>query len=308
MNVLVLGGNGFIGSHLVDKLLFEGHTVRVFDKNEEHFRKSLKDVDYHIGEFGNRGLLLEALVGMDVVVHLISTTLPKTSNDDPVFDVQTNIIETLFLLEQCILKSVKKIVFASSGGTVYGIPKNIPVGEENATNPICSYGITKLTIEKYLNLFKRLYNLNYAIIRPSNPFGSRQNPFGIQGVIPVFLGKIIRNETIHIWGNGNVVRDFIYVNDLVDAFYRVITYNTNSNVFNIGSGEGYSLNDLLTIMKNVTGRDLSVEYTKSRTYDVPKIYLDISRARKELNWEPRTTLQEGIKLTWEYITHLSDFE
>jgi UDP-glucose 4-epimerase len=122
------------------------------------------------------------------------------------------------------------------------------------------------------------------------------------------LGKIIRNETIHIWGNGNVVRDFIYVNDLVDAFYRVITYNTNSNVFNIGSGEGYSLNDLLTIMKNVTGRDLSVEYTKSRTYDVPKIYLDISRARKELNWEPRTTLQEGIKLTWEYITHLSDFE
>jgi len=304
MKILVLGGNGFIGSHLVDKLLFEGHFVRVFDKNDEHYRMALPDVDYHIGEFGNRGLLSDALEGIDVVVHLISTTLPKTSNDDPVFDIQSNVIESLFLLEQCVAKNIKKIIFTSSGGTIYGIPQTLPVPEENQTNPICSYGIGKLTIEKYLHLFKQLHNLNYVIIRPSNPFGTRQNPFGIQGVIPVFLGKIIRNEPIQIWGNGNIVRDYVYIEDLVDAFYHAIIYNKTSQVYNIGSGVGHSLNDLLSIMKNVTGHDLSVKYNNSRTYDVPEIYLDITRANKELNWEPHTSLEQGIQNTWDFISNL----
>jgi UDP-glucose 4-epimerase len=304
MNILVLGGNGFIGSHLVDKLLKEGHTVRVFDKSQEHYRPALPGVDYHSGEFGNRGLLAAALKDIDVVVHLISTTLPKTSNDDPVFDVQSNVIETLFLLEQCIAQQVKKIIFTSSGGTVYGIPQVVPVHEENQTNPICSYGISKLTIEKYLRLFKQLHNLDYVIIRPSNPFGSRQNPFGIQGAIPVFLGKIVRKEPIQIWGDGEVVRDFIYVADLADALYRAIIYNTTSSIFNIGSGKGYSLKALLAIMRTVTGHDFSVSYTASRTYDVPEIYLDITRAANELNWVPNTTLQEGIKHTWDFVNKL----
>ena len=305
MKVLVLGGNGFIGSHLVDKLIKEGHFVRVFDKNEEHYRRSLANVDYHLGEFGNRGLLSEALNGIDVVVHLISTTLPKTSNDDPVFDVQSNLIESLFLLEQCVANKIKKIIFASSGGTIYGIPESVPVIEENPTNPICSYGICKLTIEKYLSLFKQLHKLDFVIIRPSNPYGGRQNPFGIQGVIPIFLGKIIRNEPIQIWGNGDIIRDYIFVKDLVNAFYNAIIYKTTSQIFNIGSGEGHSLNDLLSIMKNVTGRDLSVTYTNSRIYDVPKIYLDITRATNELKWEPLTSLEQGIKHTWDFVSNLS---
>lgn len=304
MNILVLGGNGFIGSHLVDKLLLEGHSVRVFDKNDEHYRKALPAVDYHLGEFGNRGLLSEALNGIDVVVHLISTTLPKTSNDDPVFDVQSNVIESLFLLEQCVANKIKKIIFASSGGTVYGVPQSLPVPEDNQTNPICSYGIGKLTIEKYLKLFKQLHNLDYVIIRPSNPFGCRQNPFGIQGVIPVFLGKILRNDPIQIWGTGKVVRDFIYVEDLADALYKAIIYKTASQVFNIGSGEGHSLNDLLSVMRSVTMRDFTVTYTTGRAYDVPKIYLDISRATNELNWEPHTSLEEGIKNTWDFVVKL----
>lgn len=308
MNVLVLGGNGFIGSHLVDKLLKEGHSVRVFDKNEEHFRKPLQKVDYHLGEFGNRGLLLEALKDMDVVVHLISTTLPKTSNDDPVFDVQSNIVESLFLLEQCVKIGIKKIIFASSGGTIYGVPDAVPVAEENATNPICSYGICKLAIEKYLMLYKQLYNLNYTILRPSNPYGSRQNPFGIQGAIPVFLGKILRNETIQIWGTGNVVRDFIYIEDVVNAFHRSIIHDSNIKIFNIGSGKGHSLNDLLSIIRNVTEIDVSINYTKSRTYDVSEIYLDISNAKKELHWEPHTSLEEGIKLTWEFVKNLPNIK
>lgn len=304
MNILVLGGNGFIGSHLVDKLLFEGHIVRVFDKSEEHYRKALPNVDYHLGEFGNRGLLSEALKDIDVVVHLISTTLPKTSNDDPVFDIQSNVIESLFLLEQCVANKVKKVIFVSSGGTVYGIPQSLPVLEENQTNPICSYGISKLAIEKYLILFKQLYNLDFVIVRPSNPFGSRQNPFGIQGVIPVFLGKILRGDPIQIWGNGSIVRDFIYIEDLVEALYRAINCNSTFHIFNIGSGRGTSLNDLLSIMRSVTEKNPSVLYTSSRTYDVPAIFLDISKAGEELKWKPRISLEEGIAQTWKFVKNL----
>ena len=308
MKILVLGGNGFIGSHLVDKLLFEGHSVRVFDKNEEHYRKRLDGVEYHVGEFGNRGVLSDALNGIDVVAHLICTTLPKTSNDDPVFDIQSNVIETLFLLEQCIANKIKKIIFASSGGTIYGIPQVLPVKEDDQTNPICSYGIGKLTIEKYLYLFKKLHGLDFVIIRPSNPFGSRQNPYGIQGVIPVFLGKISRNEPIQIWGTGGIVRDYIYIDDLVDAFNLSIVNNTISHTYNIGSGKGYSLNDLLSIMKKVTKRDFSVTYTAARAYDVPEIYLDITKASKELQWEPLKTLEQGIKCTWDFVSNLSSQE
>lgn len=305
MKVLILGGNGFIGSHLVDKFLVEGHSVRVFDKNEEHYRGQLPNVDYHLGEFGNRGLLSEALDGVDVVVHLISTTLPKTSNDDPVFDVKSNVIETLFLLEQCVEKKVKKIIFTSSGGTVYGIPQNLPVREDHIMEPICSYGIGKLTIEKYLALFKQLHNLDYVIIRPSNPFGSRQNPFGIQGAIPVFLGKIAQNKPLQIWGDGEVIRDYLYVEDLVDAIFISVIKKTMSTTFNIGSGNGSSLNQLLAIMKEVTNCDFEVSYTEARSYDVPEIYLDITRANTELGWKPSKSLEYGIKQTWDFINNLN---
>ena len=305
MNILVFGGNGFIGSHLVDKLLLEGHSVRVFDKNDEHYRLPLKNVDYYLGEFGNRGLISEALHDIDIVVHLISTTVPKTSNDDTVFDVQSNVVESLFLFEQCVAKKIKKVIFVSSGGTVYGIPESLPVLEENSTNPICSYGICKLTIEKYLYLFKKLYNLDYVIIRPSNPFGARQNPFGIQGVISVFLGTILKNEPIQIWGSGDIIRDFLYIDDLEEAIYRSIIFNTSSSVFNIASGEGHSLNDLLNIMREVTGKEFTVNYSPERKYDVPEIYLDIDKAKNELNWSPQISLEVGIDYTWNFVKNIT---
>jgi UDP-glucose 4-epimerase len=304
MKILILGGNGFIGSNLVDKLLLEGHYVRVFDQNKEYYRNPLPEVNYHYGDFGNRELLSLALMNIDIVVHLISTTLPKTSNDDPIFDIQSNVIETLFLLEKCVEYNIKKVIFTSSGGTVYGVPESIPVLENHKTNPICSYGISKLTIEKYLFLFNELYNLDYVILRPSNPFGIRQNPFGTQGAIPIFLGKILKNEPIEIWGNGDVIRDYLNVEDLVGAIYCSIINKTNSKIFNIGSGQGHSLNDLLTIMKNVTDRDFLITYADSRTCDVPEIYLDITRSKKELFWKPTNTLEYGINKTWEFVNNL----
>lgn len=301
MNALIIGGNGFIGSHLIDKLLNEGHFVRVLDKYQERYRSPLPDVEYCYGEFGNRGLLLEALKDIDVVFHLVSTTLPKTSNDDPVFDVQSNVIETLFLLEQCVAVKIKKIVFTSSGGTVYGKTDILPITELSPTEPECSYGISKLTIEKYLALYKQLFGLNYTIIRPANPYGPRQNPDGIQGAIPVFLNKVVKGQEIEIWGDGEVVRDFIHVSDLVEGIYKCSVIDTKSKIFNIGSGSGNSLNELVELIKQITHKNVQVKYKPVRSFDVKKVYLDITRAQQELNWSPAIALPQGIFNTWQFI-------
>ncbi len=301
MNVLVIGGNGFIGSNLVDLLLIENHSVRVFDKYLGGDRKSNDQVEYIVGDFGNRGLLNSALDGIDIVYHLVSTSVPKTSNDDPAYDVMSNVVETIHLLEQCVKKQIQKIVFTSSGGTVYGRPQYLPVPETAMTDPECSYGIVKLAIEKYLALFNHIYGLNYIVIRPSNPFGPRQNAEGIQGVISVFMRKMMRGETVTIWGDGSVVRDYIYISDLVNAIYIASMTNTNSKIYNIGSGEGKSINQIVEILRDVTSMPGNVEYLNSRQFDIPEIILDISKAVNELMWRPQISIIEGIRMTYEYM-------
>ena len=305
MNCLILGGNGFIGSHLIDRLVSEGHRVRVYDKYKELYRPEKVKVDYRYGDFSNRILLAEALVDVDIVFHLITTTLPKTSNENPIFDVQTNVIETIYLLEQCVAKKIKKIVFASSGGTIYGAKENSPIHESYPTDPECSYGITKLTIEKYLALFYQLHGLDYVIVRPSNPYGCRQNPSGSQGAISVFLGRVVQNKPIEVWGDGEVVRDYIFIDDLVDGIYKASFKKTLSKIFNLGSGEGRSLNEVIQVIRSVVGREVIVNYTDSRSFDVNKIWLDVSRAKKQLSWCPRIPLEKGIEQTFNFINHIS---
>jgi UDP-glucose 4-epimerase len=304
MNMLILGGNGFIGSHLVDRLLAEGHNVRVFDKYEEHYRKPVAGVDYCVGDFGNRGMLSDALAGIDMVFHLISTTLPKTSNDDPAFDVQSNVIETIFLLEQCVAKKIRKVIYISSGGAIYGKPSSLPISETCPTEPECSYGITKLIVEKYLALFNHLYGLDYVVLRPSNPYGSRQKPDGIQGAISVFLGRVAQGKSLEIWGDGRVVRDYIFVDDLIDGIYRGAFHNAPSRIFNLGSGIGHSINEIIDVIRKVTGRQIDVVYKAKRSFDVPSIYLDIYRAKQELLWGPSVSLIAGIEKTWLFVEKL----
>ena len=275
--------------------------VRVFDKYEEHYRKPLSTVDYRFGDFGNRGLLAEALVDIDTVFHLINTTLPKTSNDDPAYDVQTNVIETLYLLEQCAANKIGKIIYTSSGGTIYGNPVELPIREDSPTNPECSYGITKLTVEKYLALFNHLYGLNYAVVRPSNPFGPRQNPNGIQGAISVFLGKVAKGEAIEIWGDGEIVRDYIFIDDLIDGIYRAAVTDTPSKTFNLGSGEGKSLNEIVAEIRTITKTNVVVKYTGKRSFDVPRIVLDIQAAQNQLLWKPVTPFHKAMEATWEFV-------
>lgn len=301
MNVLVLGGSGFIGSHLVDRLLKSGHRVSVFDRQYELYRPPLPQVDYHIGDFGNRAMLAHALKNTEMVFHLVSTTVPKTSNEDPAFDVMSNVVETIYLLEQCTRERVKKIVFVSTGGAIYGTPAIVPVPEDSPTNPESSYGITKLTIEKYLALFHRLHGLDYVIVRPSNPYGPRQNPMGDQGVVAVFLGRIARGQAVEIWGDGEAVKDYIYIDDLVEGIYRAAFARSSSRIFNLGSGTGRSVKDLVQTMTAVVKKPFTVVYSSRGDFDVSKIILDISRARAELGWEPVTLIDAGIASTWDFI-------
>jgi UDP-glucose 4-epimerase len=177
-------------------------------------------VEWIEGDLVNQEDLEAAIQGCDIIYHLVSTTLPKSSNDNPAYDIETNVIGTLHLLDLARKKMGKKVIFISSGGTVYGVPGEVPIKESYPTNPLCSYGIVKLTIEKYLALYHQLYGLDYCVIRPSNPFGERQRVTGAQGAVAVFLHKALRDEPIEIWGDGTVVRDFIYVGDLTAALVK----------------------------------------------------------------------------------------
>lgn len=306
MRALVIGGNGFIGSHLVDRLLRAGHAVRVFDRQPESHRSPLAGVEYATGDFGNRQLVAEALDGIDVAFHLASTTLPKTSNDDPAFDVRTNVVDTLGVLDACVARGVGRVVYASSGGTVYGPPAALPVDEDAPAAPMCSYGIAKLSVEKYLELYRRLRGLDYVAVRPSNPYGPRQNPGGIQGAVGVFLGVIARRRPIEVWGDGSIVRDYLYVADLADGIYRAaVAERPPHRVYNLGSGAGVSVRELIGEIEAVVGRAVDVKYQPARAFDVPAIYLDVARAGQDLGWRPTTPLREGLKETWEFIRSLS---
>ena len=305
MRVLVVGGNGFIGSHLTDFLLSQGQSVRVYNRSRNLYQTQLhKDVEYIYRDFADQSLLKSALKDVEVVYHLISTTLPSTSNNNPVVDVASNVIDTIKLLENCVNASVKKVIFSSSGGTIYGYPRKLPIDENAPTNPICSYGITKLSIEKYLYLFNYLYGLDYTILRISNPYGPRQNPTGKIGAVTIFLNQILKKKPIQIWGDGEIVRDYIYILDVVQALYNVQNPDLTENLFNIGSGQGFSLNQLLAKIHQVIQRDFDVQYIEGRKVDIPINVLDITKAKAVFQWQPNVSLELGIQKTWEWLGNL----
>lgn len=294
---LVLGGAGFIGSHLADALAQAGHRVRAFDRMPAVLRG---DCEILTGDFLNAGDLAKALKGSEVVFHLISTTLPQGSNENPLHDAQTNVVGTLRLLESCRREGVRKIVFVSSGGTVYGIPRSVPIAESHPTDPTCAYGIHKLAIEKYLHLEHLLHGLDYCVLRPANLYGERQRADLAFGAVAVFLDRAVRGEPIRIWGDGSIVRDYVYVGDAVAAFIAAMAHSGNERIFNIGSGKGTSLNELVALIEAALGRKIAVEYTPARGFDVPANVLDSSLAKRVLGWSAATSLAAGIRKTYEW--------
>ena len=306
MRILVLGGCGFIGTHVVDRLIADGHKVVVLDRHPEIFRPSLQGVEFCQADFGNRGELARILAtGIDIVVHLVSSTIPQSSNDDPIFDVQSNLIESIALFEMCVNHSIRKIIFVSSGGTVYGVPKVIPVSEKHSSNPLCSYGITKLAIEHYLFLFNKLYGLKYNVLRVSNPYGERQDPRRKQGVVAVFMYKMLKNEEIAVWGDGSVVRDYVHVADVAHACSLSVV-SDQSGVFNVGSQIGVSLKQLLAVLEDALGKKAKVVWLPSRGLDVPEIVLDCSSICDVLSWQPRIDFRTGLVEMKEWMSWLID--
>ena len=297
---LVLGGRGFIGSHLIDALLAQGHRVRCFDRphvaplGEAH--RAHPAFELYEGDLMSEADVIEALAGCEVCFHLVSTTLPKSSNADPVFDVESNVLGTVRLLTHAVKTGLRQVIFVSSGGTVYGVPLHVPIPETHPTDPVCSYGISKLTIEKYLGLFARLHGLEYTILRIANPFGERQRTEASQGAVAVFLGKVLRGQPVEIWGDGSVVRDYIYIADVVAALMAAFERSGGQeHLFNIGSGHGQSLNEVLDAIERVTGRAAIRNYLPARPFDVPRSILSIQRARDALGWAPQIDFESGLR-------------
>lgn len=303
MKILVLGGNGFIGSHLVDALLMAKHKVRVLDRCMELYRPPHLEVDYRLGDFSDTSILAEALEGVDLVYHLVSTTVPSTSNLDPIADVQGNLISTIRLLQLMVQKGISRIVYLSSGGTVYGIPDVSPIPESHPLRPICSYGVIKVAIENYLFMYQSLHGIQPIVLRASNPYGERQGHAGVQGVIGTFLQKIKSGERIEIWGDGSVVRDFIHVSDLASLCVKAGESDC-CGILNAGSGVGHSIRDVLNVSLKSAGCVIEPVYIQGRAYDVPSVVLDISKAADEFSWRPEVELLEGVRKSWQWMKSL----
>lgn len=301
---LVLGGAGFIGSHLSEALQRAGHHVRIFARphgDRLAWFPRASGFETFTGDFLNPQSLLPALRGAEIVFHLVSTTLPKSSNDNPMYDVETNLLGTLRLLELCRGQKVRKVVFVSSGGTVYGVPQRVPLDENHPTDPTCSYGIHKLAVEKYLHLARVVHGLDYCVLRPANLYGPRQRLDIAQGAVAVFLDRAMRGAAIEIWGDGSVVRDYVYVEDAVQAIVAAMAFDGEPRVFNVGSGAGVSLNQLVEQVRALVARPVRVEYKAARSLDVPVNVLDSSLAARHLAWRPSTPLSEGLRRTYEWM-------
>lgn len=288
MKTFVTGGTGFIGQHLLKRLLQEGCDVHCLSRQA----RPSGQITYHQGDLSNPA----GLPNTHTLYHLAVTTTPGNANQQPIFDAQTNLIGTLHLLQAAVTAGVRRIIFVSSGGSVYGVTKPTPIPETHPTNPISAHGVTKLAIEKYLAIFKHQFGLDYRVLRAGNPYGNGQVPGRGQGFIPHALHQITHNQPITIWGDGSVVRDFFHVQDLIQALWQV-THDTHSHTtYNVASGTGHSLRQIITLLQQATHKTAHVTYTPGRTADVPHNILDTNRIRTTLNWQPQISLPQGIQL------------
>lgn len=302
MNVTILGGAGFIGTNLAIQLASDDKIkkIKLFDKKIEYFdsiKKLELDLLYFETPFAvadNYDLILHEA---DVVYHLLSTTSPSNSNQDISDEIISNVVVTTKILDACVRQNVKKLIFISSGGTVYGRENLCPIKEEGVTNPISSYGIQKLTIEKLLYLYNYLYQLDYRVIRLANPYGPYQRPDGRLGVVTTFAYKALKDEEITILGDGSVIRDFIYIDDAVRGIINIVNYMGEYKLFNLGRGIGTSINEVVKAIEDITGKKMKIRYVSARQVDIPVNFLDISRYENACGKLNPINLKEGINKT-----------
>ena len=306
MKIVVTGATGYIGSHLVEALLAANHNVHVIARSFPGLLRA-KDIIHpnlscHKADISDINQILPIFASADVVYHLACSSLPHSSNNSPIDDVSININGSLNVLESSRLASIKKFIFVSSGGTVYGLPSVVPIPESHGTNPLCSYGITKLAIEKYVALYQHLYGLKGLILRVANPYGGRQNIESSHGVIPNFLNRALLRQPLYIIGDGSIIRDFVHISDLVSALIASCSYSGYENIFNIGSGVGLSILELVEKLELLLGRNLHVNFQEGRSCDVSTNVLSVTKAKSHLRWVPQISIENGLLQYYKELT------
>jgi len=305
MKILVTGGAGFIGSAIVDRLISQGHDVVIIDNlstgKEKNIHKAAKFYKLDIQDTKVEDVFKDEQI--DIVNHHAAQIDMRKSVSDPIFDTQVNILGSINLLEICIKYNVKKFIFASSGGTVYGEQNFYPATENQPTQPICPYGINKLTIEYYLHYYHTLYNLKYVVLRYANIYGPRQDPFGEAGVVAIFINKLLTSQQPIINGDGEQTRDYTYIDDVVEA--NILAMNSDTTgIFNVATGIETSVNKLFSIILDIMKVDVKEVHGRAKEGEVARSCLDWTRAKEILGWQPKTKFEDGIRQTVEYFKSL----
>ena len=304
MHCLVTGGAGFIGSHLVDLLVEEGHTVTVLDNLSSgrlvNLVSARQNGDVNVIEGDIRTVDYDELFTQhptEVVYHLAAQIDVRKSVEDPVNDCETNVLATVKLADAARRHGVRKIVHTSSGGSIYGQPESFPVDEETSVAPESPYAAGKAAGELYLEMFSRLYGIGCSFVAPANVYGPRQNPHGEAGVVAIFSQRLLNGEPTKVFGSGSNTRDYVYVKDVARAFYLSSKNEANGERFNIGTGIETSDRELHTLVAKAVGAPDEPIFAPARKGDVPRSALNSSKAKKLLGWEPCLTLEAGIKET-----------
>lgn len=305
MRIAIMGAAGFIGTNLALALLKnKNNDLLLVDEKESYFAGSpVADhprVETAVICFSKETDFTDLLLDCDLVFHLVSTTNPTTSNQHISDEITVNIAVTVNLLEACIRQRANRVVFVSSGGTVYG-DASCPIKETAETNPINTYGIQKLAIEKLLYLYHHLHGLDYRIVRLSNPYGPYQRPNGRLGAVTTFMDRAMKDEQLVVYGDGTVVRDYIYIDDAIAALLYVALKDCKHRIYNVGSGEGVSLNEILDLIREIENKPIDVKYKSSRSVDLKMNYLDVSRYEKEFGAIAGTSLKDGLVRTRDFL-------
>ena len=299
-DVLLLGGGGFIGTALCNKFIAEGREVHVLGRNASH---AAKGVHFVQGELDNPELLAKLLPRCSTVIHLASVTTPGNSANHPALELG-NLAPSLRLLETLQAFPEIHLIFFSSGGTIYGNPLHLPMHEDGSAAPLSYHGAGKVALEAFFYAF-RGRGQAVTILRPSNAYGPGQTLKSNFGLIRTMLEHTRCGTPLEIWGDGENIRDFIYIDDIVDACTHLINLPRDSGTYNLGSGTGYSINQVRRIVEQVTGLELKTSYHPARGIDVRAVVLDISHLEARLSWKPKTSLEEGVKRMWQWMLRQS---
>lgn len=296
----IYGANGFIGRHLIRAYGAHGIPIKAVSRrfDEDFISEFGNMVETVVADLASPIEIAASLQGVSTVVQLVSTSSPGLQNNHSIADIRENVVPQVEFLQNCIRSKVKRYVFISSGGTVYGPGTDLPFSESHPTNPICSHGLTKLIVEKYIHMYGHVDGLEYVILRLSNPFGPGQKFRKGQGLIPAILDRHRRGMPATIFGDGQAKRDYIYIDDVIDAIRAAVDLEGKPRItLNIGSGSPLSIYQVIEAIEEILGCALSKEYVDTRKTDVDVNYLDIALARRILGWHPKVAFHDGIGRT-----------